>query len=37
VKRGQELLRAAIQAELPVVHLLPESGGRLPDGTKVIL
>lgn len=36
-KRGQELLRAAIQAELTVVHLLPESGGRLPDGTKVIL
>ncbi|CAK0838069.1 unnamed protein product, partial [Prorocentrum cordatum] len=36
-KRGQELLRSAIQAELTVVHLLPESGGRLPDGTKVIL
>jgi len=36
-KRGQELLRAAIAAELAVVYLLPESGGRLPDGTKVIL
>merc|ERR1712217_941594 len=36
-KRGQELLRAAIAAELGVVYLLPESGGRLPDGTRVIL
>merc|ERR1740121_3244930 len=36
-KRGQELLRAGIAAELAVVYLLPESGGRLPDGTRVIL
>jgi len=36
-KRGQELLRAAIAAELAVVYLLPESGGRLPDGTRVHL
>eukprot|EP00927_Polykrikos_kofoidii_P030720 TRINITY_DN26447_c0_g1_i1.p1 TRINITY_DN26447_c0_g1~~TRINITY_DN26447_c0_g1_i1.p1 ORF type:complete len:766 (-),score=189.39 TRINITY_DN26447_c0_g1_i1:107-2404(-) len=36
-KRGQELLRAAISAELMVVHLLPESEGRLPEGTKVTL
>lgn len=36
-KRGQELLRGAIQAELSVVYLLPESGGRLPDGTRVTL
>lgn len=36
-RRGQELLRAAIQVELKVVYLLPESGGRLPDGTKAIL
>lgn len=36
-RRGQELLRAAVQAELHVVYLLPESGGRLPDGTRVIL
>lgn len=36
-KRGQELLRGAIQAELAVVYLLPESGGRLPDGTRVTL
>mmetsp|Transcript_75584 Transcript_75584/g.210000 ORF Transcript_75584/g.210000 Transcript_75584/m.210000 type:complete len:759 (-) Transcript_75584:146-2422(-) len=36
-RRGQELLRAAIQAELTVVYLLPESEGRLPDGTRVVL
>lgn len=36
-KRGQELLRGAIQAELNVVYVLPESGGRLPDGTRVML
>mmetsp|Transcript_86104 Transcript_86104/g.251927 ORF Transcript_86104/g.251927 Transcript_86104/m.251927 type:complete len:790 (-) Transcript_86104:39-2408(-) len=36
-KRGQELLRGAIGAELAVVYLLPESGGRLPDGTRVML
>jgi len=36
-RRGQELLRGAIQAELAVVYLLPESGGRLPDGTRVML
>jgi len=36
-RRGQELLRAAVNAELQVVYVLPESGGRLPDGTRVIL
>lgn len=36
-RRGQELLRSAIQAELKVVYLLPESGGRLPDASRVIL
>merc|ERR1719382_1405361 len=36
-RRGQELLRSAIGAELLVVHLLPDSGGRLPDGTRVQL
>lgn len=36
-RRGQELLRAAIQVELSVIYLLPESGGRLPDGTSVII
>jgi len=34
-RRGQELLRAAIAAELTVVYLLPEGPSRLPDGTKV--
>eukprot|EP00435_Cladocopium_sp_Y103_P005775 s713_g1.t2 len=32
-----ELLKAAIQAELNVIYLLPESGGRLPDGSRVLL
>lgn len=36
-RRGQELLRAAIAAELHVVYILPESGGRLPDGTRVVM
>mmetsp|Transcript_21390 Transcript_21390/g.47393 ORF Transcript_21390/g.47393 Transcript_21390/m.47393 type:complete len:768 (+) Transcript_21390:174-2477(+) len=36
-RRGQELLRAAIQAERTVVYLLPESEGRLPDGTRIVL
>jgi len=36
-RRGQELLRAAIKAEPMVVHLLPDAGGRLPDGTRVVL
>lgn len=36
-RRGQELLKAAIQVELQVIYLLPESGGRLPDGTRVLL
>merc|ERR1712151_701055 len=36
-RRGQELLRAAIAAELMVVYLLPESEGRLPDGTRVVI
>jgi hypothetical protein len=36
-RRGQELLRASISAELMVVYLLPESGGRLPDSTQVTL
>lgn len=36
-RRGQELLRGAISTERKVIHILPESGGRLPDGTKVIL
>jgi hypothetical protein len=36
-KRGQELLRAAIHAELDVVYKLPESEGRLPEGSRVIL
>eukprot|EP00928_Gymnodinium_smaydae_P087348 TRINITY_DN71621_c0_g1_i1.p1 TRINITY_DN71621_c0_g1~~TRINITY_DN71621_c0_g1_i1.p1 ORF type:complete len:776 (+),score=224.71 TRINITY_DN71621_c0_g1_i1:186-2330(+) len=36
-RRGQELLRAAINAELMVVYLLPESEGRWPDGTRIHL
>jgi hypothetical protein len=36
-RRGQELLRGAIGAELDVVYKLPESEGRLPDGSRVIL
>lgn len=36
-RRGQELLRAAVNAELHVVYVLPESGGRLPDSTRVVL
>jgi len=36
-RRGQELLRSAIAAELQVIYVLPESGGRLPDGTRIIL
>jgi len=36
-KRGQQLLRKCIDSELSVVHLLPESGGRLPDKTRVTL
>jgi hypothetical protein len=36
-RRGQELLRGAISAELDVVYKLPESEGRLPDGSRVIL
>jgi hypothetical protein len=36
-KRGQELLRGAISAELDVVYKLPESEGRLPDGSRVML
>lgn len=36
-RRGQELLRGAINAELDVVYKLPESEGRLPDNSRVIL
>jgi len=36
-RRGQELLRGAIAAELDVVYKLPESEGRLPDGSWVHL
>eukprot|EP00811_Abedinium_folium_P021833 NODE_3103_length_2092_cov_3.599491.p1 GENE.NODE_3103_length_2092_cov_3.599491~~NODE_3103_length_2092_cov_3.599491.p1 ORF type:complete len:437 (-),score=176.68 NODE_3103_length_2092_cov_3.599491:773-2083(-) len=36
-RRGQELLRAAIKSEGTVVHLLPESEGRIPDDTRVML
>lgn len=36
-RRGQELLRAAIASETMVVYLLPETEGRYPDGTRVIL
>jgi len=36
-RRGQELLKAAIAVELSVIYLLPESGGRLPDGSRVLL
>eukprot|EP00929_Paragymnodinium_shiwhaense_P000439 TRINITY_DN100681_c0_g1_i1.p1 TRINITY_DN100681_c0_g1~~TRINITY_DN100681_c0_g1_i1.p1 ORF type:complete len:705 (-),score=246.35 TRINITY_DN100681_c0_g1_i1:56-2170(-) len=36
-RRGQELLRGSIKAELTVVYLLPESEGRLPDGSRVVL
>jgi len=36
-RRGQELLRSAVQVELSVVYVLPESGGRLPDGTRVMV
>lgn len=36
-RRGQELLRSAITTELAVVYLLPDSDGRVPDGTKVVL
>jgi len=36
-RRGQELLRGAISAELDVVYKLPESEGRLPDGSRVTL
>jgi len=36
-RRGQELLRSAVNAELQVVHILPESGGRLPDGTRILI
>mmetsp|Transcript_29808 Transcript_29808/g.48034 ORF Transcript_29808/g.48034 Transcript_29808/m.48034 type:complete len:727 (+) Transcript_29808:125-2305(+) len=36
-KRGQELLRGAINAELDVIYKLPESEGRLPDGSRVII
>lgn len=36
-RRGQELLRSAIQSEIQVVYLLPESEGRLPDDTRVTL
>ncbi|CAE7674205.1 Acly, partial [Symbiodinium pilosum] len=36
-RRGQELLKAAIQSELNVIYLLPESGGRFPDGSRVLL
>lgn len=36
-RRGQELLRGAIAAELDVVYKLPESDGRLPDNSRVTL
>merc|ERR1719436_2055359 len=36
-RRGQELLRAAVNAESQVVYVLPESGGRLPDGTRIVI
>jgi len=36
-RRGQELLKGAIQSELDVIYLLPESGGRFPDGSRVLL
>jgi len=36
-RRGQELLRGAINAELDVIYKLPESEGRLPDGSRVML
>uniref|UniRef100_A0A7S1AKB3 J domain-containing protein n=1 Tax=Noctiluca scintillans TaxID=2966 RepID=A0A7S1AKB3_NOCSC len=36
-RRGHELLRSAIMAEPAVLHLLPDSSGRLPDGTSVVL
>lgn len=36
-KRGQDLLRGAINAELDVVYKLPESEGRLPEGSRIIL
>lgn len=36
-RRGQELLRSAIQSEMSVVYLLPESEGRLPEGSRVVL
>eukprot|EP00442_Polarella_glacialis_P026490 CAMPEP_0115107506 /NCGR_PEP_ID=MMETSP0227-20121206/37360_1 /TAXON_ID=89957 /ORGANISM="Polarella glacialis, Strain CCMP 1383" /LENGTH=740 /DNA_ID=CAMNT_0002505445 /DNA_START=120 /DNA_END=2342 /DNA_ORIENTATION=+ len=36
-RRGQELLKAAIKVELQVIYLLPESGGRLPDDSRVLL
>lgn len=36
-RRGQELLRSAIAIEATIVYLLPESEGRLPDGTRVTL
>eukprot|EP00933_Yihiella_yeosuensis_P075789 TRINITY_DN8531_c0_g3_i1.p1 TRINITY_DN8531_c0_g3~~TRINITY_DN8531_c0_g3_i1.p1 ORF type:complete len:751 (-),score=227.18 TRINITY_DN8531_c0_g3_i1:311-2317(-) len=36
-RRGQELLKASIKVELDTIYLLPESGGRLPEGTRVLL
>lgn len=36
-RRGQELLRGAISTETMVVYLLPESNGRVPDGTRILL
>merc|ERR1712091_804856 len=36
-RRGQKLLRGAISAELDVVYKLPDSEGRLPDGSRVTL
>lgn len=36
-RRGQELLRGAINSELDVIYKLPESEGRLPDGARVVL
>lgn len=36
-RRGQELLRAAIASEIDIVYKLPESEGRLPDGSRVML
>merc|ERR1719253_270299 len=36
-RRGQELLRDVVTTEKNVVYLLPDSGGRLPDGTRVCL